>query len=563
MRKFIIAAGAVLGLGQIAAAQDAMLVLDASGSMWGEIEGRHKILIARDVIGDLLTDLPDDRQLGLVAYGHNRRGDCSDIETVARLGADRETIRDAVNNLRPLGMTPLSAAVQHAAEELAYTENAATVILVSDGEETCDADPCALGAALEAQGVDFTAHVIGFDISTEEERRPLECLARETGGRFILASNSTELSDALRETVEAPPPPAEAGLRLQATDLSGGPVINEGLLWRVGIEDDAGGDVYISESEEGTVTLDDIPPGTYDIWVERPEDGAEGRGEVTVNSGGTRSVTIAIDIPLEATISTVSEAVVGANIAVEWTGPQREGDWITIVEAGSHASLWDSYARIGASSPTQLRMPGAPGEYEVRYVLGAPHRVLASTTITAVEAEISLTPPTDARVGEQLVVEWSGPAARGDVIVVTRPDAPAIPYSTNYAPVARGNPARIPGVSEPGEYEVRYLLSAGNTIAARVAFEVGDADISVSPPSSVTAGAQFEVPWSGPGGRDYIYIARADQGDGYYVLYQLAERGNPATFTAPDAPGQYEARYVLQRGRSVVARQRFEVTPAE
>ena len=56
-------------------------------------------------------------------------------------------------------------AVKAAAEALGYTEEKATVILITDGIETCDADPCQIGTDLEAQGIDFTAHVIGFGLS--------------------------------------------------------------------------------------------------------------------------------------------------------------------------------------------------------------------------------------------------------------------------------------------------------------------------------------------------------------------------------------------------------------
>lgn len=61
---------------------DTILVLDGSGSMWGQIDGIAKITIARDVVTQLLADIPDDQVLGLTVYGHRRRGNCTDIETV-------------------------------------------------------------------------------------------------------------------------------------------------------------------------------------------------------------------------------------------------------------------------------------------------------------------------------------------------------------------------------------------------------------------------------------------------------------------------------------------------
>ena len=54
-------------------------------------------------------------------------------------------------------------------EVLKFTEEKASVILVSDGKENCGIDPCALGTELANQGVDFKVHVIGFDVRRGEE----------------------------------------------------------------------------------------------------------------------------------------------------------------------------------------------------------------------------------------------------------------------------------------------------------------------------------------------------------------------------------------------------------
>ena len=117
-----------------ATAQDVMVVYDASGSMWGQIDGVTKIEIAREVLGDLVNQWSADTNLGLVAYGHRREGDCGDIETViAPQPISPATFTEAVNAINPLGRTPLSAAVEHASEELVYLENPATAVLISDG----------------------------------------------------------------------------------------------------------------------------------------------------------------------------------------------------------------------------------------------------------------------------------------------------------------------------------------------------------------------------------------------------------------------------------------------
>ena len=180
-----------------------MLVLDASGSMWGQIGGKPKIAIAREAVDSMLNGW-NGGDLGLMAYGHNRKGDCADIQVLQAVGPNTATgIRKQVNALNPKGMTPITESVRRAAEQLRYTEHRATVILVSDGEETCNADPCALGAELERLGIDFTAHVIGFDISAGSTAdAQLRCLAESTGGSYMLAGSAGELGRALGSVAE-------------------------------------------------------------------------------------------------------------------------------------------------------------------------------------------------------------------------------------------------------------------------------------------------------------------------------------------------------------------------
>ena len=183
-----------------------IIVLDASGSMWGQIEGRAKLEIAREALAQVLASTPPETEIGLMAYGHRTKGDCADIELVVPPApGTAQAISDAANAMKFLGKTPLSDAVRKAAEELRFTEDKATVVLITDGIETCNADPCALGTELEQSGVDFTAHVVGFGL-TDDEGRAVACLAENTGGKYIQAADAGQLVEALKTTVAAPEP---------------------------------------------------------------------------------------------------------------------------------------------------------------------------------------------------------------------------------------------------------------------------------------------------------------------------------------------------------------------
>lgn len=192
------------------AADKTIIVFDASGSMWAQIDGKARIEIAKETVASVLGSLPAESELGLMAYGHREKGSCEDIELLVPPAAGTgQAIIEATDKINPKGKTPLSEAVKRAAQELKFTENKATVILVTDGLETCNADPCALGNELEKAGVDFTAHVVGFGL-TAEEGKQVACLAENTGGKYFQASDAKSLGEALKTTVMAAPAPEPA-----------------------------------------------------------------------------------------------------------------------------------------------------------------------------------------------------------------------------------------------------------------------------------------------------------------------------------------------------------------
>lgn len=282
--------------------RDVMLVLDASNSMWGQIDGKNKIVIAREVVRDVLDDIPAGMRLGVLAYGHRSEGDCNDIETVIPVGSVAAgrymSVIDAIN---PKGKTPLTEAVRRAAEELKYADVPATVILVSDGIETCNADPCALASELASSGVDFKVHVVGFDV-TAEEAASFSCLAERTGGQFFQASNAGELTDALDTAVqdvaaaepEPQPEPAQPAeepahtgpnLRLSAVPADGMEIMKTGPYWIVSEPTaDANGKRKEVIRRGSAIAELELPPGKY--WVDVTYQKAHSGREIEVPADG-------------------------------------------------------------------------------------------------------------------------------------------------------------------------------------------------------------------------------------------------------------------------------------
>ncbi len=276
---FMLLAG-LLAASAAGAADKTMIVLDASGSMWGQIDGRSKIEIARETLASVLKSVPTGTELGLMVYGHREKGSCSDIELAVPPAAGTENaIAAFVNGLNPKGKTPLTQSVEQAADILKYTEEKATVVLVTDGLETCEADPCALASALERKGVDFTTHVVGFGL-TEEEGRQVACLAENTGGKYFQASDAGQLVAALTATVaeapmskpaetvaEAEPEPAvEFNVEADSTLSEGGPSLGDDndVFWQIykaGADGKPAGDT-IDTQYKGAYS-GNYPPGRY------------------------------------------------------------------------------------------------------------------------------------------------------------------------------------------------------------------------------------------------------------------------------------------------------------
>jgi Ca-activated chloride channel homolog len=180
------------------------IILDASGSMNGEIDGRRKIDIAHEALAALVGKLPDHTNVALRAYGHRKGGDCNDVELLTPLGAlDRDALTARINTVSPAqkGMTPIGASLQQVADDLKDAQGDVLVVLVSDGDETCDGDPAQVATHIHANNPKIRFDVIGFNVGPEEWRARLSGIAQGGGGSYFDAKDAAQLADALQQAV--------------------------------------------------------------------------------------------------------------------------------------------------------------------------------------------------------------------------------------------------------------------------------------------------------------------------------------------------------------------------
>ncbi len=187
---------------QTMAAQESLLfILDGSGSMWGRVDNQPKIGIAKEVMTDLIEKAQPGFSMGLIAYGHRRKGDCQDIEQMTSMGSDKTELIEKVKAITARGKTPITKALENAGNLLKDREENTTIVLVSDGVETCEGDPCSMSAKLREQGHKVVIHTVGFDVNTAAENQ-LKCVAQAGGGQYFQVDNARGLYDALA-TVQA------------------------------------------------------------------------------------------------------------------------------------------------------------------------------------------------------------------------------------------------------------------------------------------------------------------------------------------------------------------------
>ena len=191
------------------------LILDSSGSMADETNtGEPRIDAAKRVLNEVIDAIPEDRpeiNVGFRVFGHEgnntqagRAESCQSSElTVPIDGVNKDALRAEVDDYAPVGWTPIGLSLERAAADFppAADNVVNAAILVTDGLETCDSDPCAVATALKESEAAVTVYVVGLGLN-EEELRITSCIAENTGGQIVGAQNADELSAALFSFLE-------------------------------------------------------------------------------------------------------------------------------------------------------------------------------------------------------------------------------------------------------------------------------------------------------------------------------------------------------------------------
>ncbi len=566
MKRLTLSLSLLLVLSLATAQTYVQLILDASGSMWNKLDdGTYRIVAAKDVLGSFIKGLPTgDLNVGLRVYGANKEamqdGACDDIQLVVPMnGVDKPGLQAAVDSTKAKGATPIVKALELAAADFPAEASKKLIVLVTDGEESCGGDLNAVAEKLKAQGIEIDLKVIGFALSA----RAQESFAGV--GEFVNAADAASLASALEGAVEqvvvepepAPvrqavtltvPPTAPAG---QFVDVSyDGPdlqALDYLTLVPIGAEDrDLSNYTYVDLQDKASTMTTSFEPGDYEVRY--LADGATvlARAAITLEKA-------------DITMRPLEEIHAGSDFEVEWTGPNGEGDYLTIVKPDAPDGQYDSYIHTSYGSPVKLVASIEPGEYELRYQTDRSTdsgKVFARTLVTVLEAvPVFLETAAEVPSGGEFTIEWAGPANDSDFITVTTPDAPEGSY-TDYAYTRDGvNPVVVSAPVEPGDYEVRYVNEREGKVLGRAAVKVLASTAAVQGPSEAMAGSAVEVTATGSTSEsDYITIVKADAGEGSYDDYFYTKDKSTGALQTSFEPGNYEIRLVNENEGKILAR---------
>ncbi len=193
--------------------RNVVMIIDASGSMAAKMGGKTKMEVAKTAADEFAKDLSEDINLSIVTYGHQgnnsaagKATSCAGIEEIYWLGTPvGNVIHDKISALKANGWTPIGGALQKAEDILSKypsTEYNNSVLLISDGEETCNGDPVSKAKELNSSNINVVVNVVGFDVGGKAESQ-LKSTAENGKGAYFSARNASELSAALNNVTDS------------------------------------------------------------------------------------------------------------------------------------------------------------------------------------------------------------------------------------------------------------------------------------------------------------------------------------------------------------------------
>lgn len=188
------------------------IILDASGSMKAQVNGRTKMELAKEAIDTFASSLPKESKVALRVYGHKGTGSDKDKEMSCKANEkvydfqsyDKSKLNQSLNGVEAKGWTPVAASLREAQKDLAQfpaEQNTNIIFLVSDGIETCDGNPVEVAKSLKDSSVKPIVNIIGFDVDAKGQKQ-LQDVAENASGSYANVYDLDELNSEFNRAEE-------------------------------------------------------------------------------------------------------------------------------------------------------------------------------------------------------------------------------------------------------------------------------------------------------------------------------------------------------------------------
>jgi D-amino-acid dehydrogenase/Ca-activated chloride channel family protein len=189
------------------------ILLDASGSMAGRVNGGTKMDLAKEAVQKFVENVPEGTRVSLRIYGHkgsNASKDkdisCKSSELVYPFDSYKAAeFTKSLKKFKPTGYTPLALAILQAKKDLEIQKmksNGKTtkniVYIVSDGIETCGGDPIKASQTLHNSEINAVVNIIGFDVD-DAGQKALQAAAEAGAGKYSTVKSGEELAGYLEK----------------------------------------------------------------------------------------------------------------------------------------------------------------------------------------------------------------------------------------------------------------------------------------------------------------------------------------------------------------------------
>jgi len=546
-----------------------VFVIDGSGSMWGGLPGGKgsKVKVAASTLQNTLKKLKPKPNIGMIVFGQKSPGGCNASETLLNVGPyDENLFSSAAKRLNPKGRGPLVLGLNKAGALLENSKPPRNIVIIHDNPDNCKQDMCAAITALKKRLPDLKTYTVSLALK-KAEKNAMACLADISGGRVMNVATINEITPAISAVIEeinknqraSPGTPNAAGseternmlaslqeqpqrkravpktpgLMLQAVLNENGPILRNGLIWKIiDLNEKTEPVVARTTASEPSIALQ---PGPYAVVLRTA--GMVRRQEIEVKDG-LRTVA-----PLH-----LKAAAVALSAVLVDDGPIIEDAQFMISKldnSGPENIIW-----LGLAPPVPLILE--PGEYKL--VVSAGHARQSHSFSVSPGQKINLKVPLKAGYLNVNTRELEQSQSFQKVVVSVRTEKPGMPSGRHV--VARSLQANPNFLLAPGAY---YISADGSQSTNE---ELVD----------VTAGKRIEHTLTLLQMR--LQITSRFKGtetiidkNAHYRIWSKDTNDMPpltSSKAAPEftiAPGQYQIETRIGEQNAVIIRN-FEITPA-